>query len=211
MSQLLPAAMMLNVPAEPGSRSNLSEPDEDFDYDKLMTHEMYDTRQPAIAGNYMINAEVLASQSIELILDNVANILHEKYINSKLDGHTIESTYDLVELLFNTEFISYDHQSFADDADSEPVFIHCFFSLIYLFSPLFPLTIGEGPKLLPKKSQELKVSILIPFSPLFLLKHLSTHSLINFCLAHNDFNDNIESMLSEDRKALQRAKDIGRK
>jgi len=210
MSQLLPAAMMLNAPANPGSRSNLSEPDEDFDYDKLMTHEMYDTRQPTIAGNYMVNAEVLAHQSIELILDNVTNILHEKYINSKLDGHTIESTYDLVELLFNTEFISYDHQSFADDADSEPVLVDFFFWFIYLFSPLSPLIIGEGPKLHLKKSQELKVptSILI----FLLLHYLKTCCYLTlFCLAHNEFNDNIESMLSEDRKALQRAKEIGRK
>jgi len=168
---LLPATMMMNAPANPDSRSNLSDPDEDFDYDKLMTHEMYDTRQPTIAGNYMVNAEVLAHQSIEHILDNVANILHEKYINSKLDGHTIESTYDLVELLFNTEFITYDHHQFADDADAEP--------------PVVAIDNWGRSKIASKKVPRIE--------------------------AHNEFNDHVESMLSEDRKALQRAKDIGKK
>jgi len=121
MSYPTQSPMIFNAIVNPGSHSNLSDVEEDYDNDKLMTHEMYETKQPQIAGKYLVNAEVAAYEGVDRILNNVSRILHEKYINSKLDGHTIESTYDLIELLFCTEFISYDHHTFEDSADSEPV------------------------------------------------------------------------------------------
>ena len=112
------------VPANqvnPGSQSNISDLDDEYDTQKVVAHEMYDTKNPIITGKYMANSELSAFNTVERLLDNVANIMHEKYINSKLDGHTIESTYDLVEVLFNTEFINFDHHAFVDSVDEEPV------------------------------------------------------------------------------------------
>jgi len=155
----------------PGSQSNISDLDEEFDTQKVMTHEMYDTKNPIITGKYLANAEVAAFHTVERLLNNVANIMHEKYINSKLDGHTIESTYDLVEVLFNTEFITFDHNAFVDSVDEEPNVT----------------TIDNwGRSKIPSKK-------------------------ITKIDAKNEFTDHAESLLSEDRKALQKAKDVGKK
>ena len=118
-----PAHSPMNAGGSGGhdSRCDLSQVDEDYDIDKLVTHEIYDSRQPHLVAQHTNNAEVVAYHSVEKILTNVARILHEKYINSKLDGHVLESTYDLVELLFSTEFITFDNNPFADSVDAEPV------------------------------------------------------------------------------------------
>jgi len=163
--------MIFNAIVNPGSHSNLSDVEEDYDNDKLMTHEMYETKQPQIAGKYLVNAEVAAYEGVDRILNNVSRILHEKYINSKLDGHTIESTYDLIELLFCTEFISYDHHTFEDSADSEP--------------PVVAIDNWGRSKIASKKIPRID--------------------------ARMEFTDTAESMLSEDRKALQKAKDVGKR
>jgi len=162
------------VPANqvnPGSQSNISDLDDEYDTQKVVAHEMYDTKNPIITGKYMANSELSAFNTVERLLDNVANIMHEKYINSKLDGHTIESTYDLVEVLFNTEFINFDHHAFVDSVDEEPDVT----------------TIDNwGRSKIPSKK-------------------------ITKIDAKNEFTDHAESLLSEDRKALQKAKDVGKK
>lgn len=123
MANAMQAQMLFDEAIAAGSRQELSDADEEYDSQKLMTHELYDSKQPQIIGRHLINSEVLAYESFEKILDNVSQILHEKYINSKLNGHILESTYDLVELLFSTEFIAYDQHPFVDSADAEPVLI----------------------------------------------------------------------------------------
>jgi len=158
-------------PINPGSQSNISDLDEEYDTQKVMAHEMYDTKNPIITGKYMANSEVSAFNTVEHLLDKVANIMHEKYINSKLDGHTIESTYDLVEVLFNTEFINFDHHAFVDSVDEEPEVT----------------TIDNwGRSKIPSKK-------------------------ITKIDAKNEFTDHVESLLSEDRKALQKAKEVGKR
>jgi len=153
------------------SRCDLSGVDEDYDMDKLVVHEIYDSKQPQFVAQHTNNAEVVAYHSVEKILTNVARILHEKYINSKLDGHVLESTYDLVELLFSTEFIAYDNNPFADSVDAEPA--------------LVAIDNWGRSKIKPKKAKEAETKM--------------------------EFSEVGESMLGEERKVLQKAKDAGRK
>jgi len=119
----------------------------------------------------MASAEIVAFHSVDHILDKVAGILQEKYLNSKINGHTIETTHDLVDLLFNTEFIAFDKHKFVDAADEEPpaIFID-----------------NWGRSKIPSK----KVAVVE---------------------SHMEFNDGSETMFNEDKKVLQKAKDVGKK
>lgn len=121
--------LIINPPAIVGSQSHISDAEDEYDVTKLVAHEVYETKQPKITGRHMANAEVVAYESVDRLLNDVSQILQEKYLASKLDGHTVDSTYDLVELLFSTEFLSHDKHQFIDVVDTEPVY-KCYTSLI---------------------------------------------------------------------------------
>lgn len=106
-----------------GTHLDLSDAEEEYNVEKLNAHDVYESKQPKFVGRHMASAEIIAFQSVDHILDKVAGILQEKYLNSKINGHSIETTHDLVDLLFNTEFISFDKHKFVDNPDEEPVTI----------------------------------------------------------------------------------------
>lgn len=120
------------VPNAPGTHLDLSDAEEEYNVEKLNAHEIYETKNPKIVARHMASAETIAFHSIDHILDKVAGILQEKYLNSKINGHSIETTHDLVDLLFNTEFIAFDKHKFVDDADEEPVTISLSISKLIL-------------------------------------------------------------------------------
>lgn len=162
---------MINPPAIVGSQTHLSDIEDDYDVTKLAAHEIYETKQTKFTGRHMASAEVVAYESVDRLLNDVSHILQEKYLAAKLDGHTIDTTYDLVELLFNTEFIGHDKHEFVDVVDAEP--------------PVVSIDNWGRSKIASKK----------------LAKNES----------RMEFVDGMESMMSEDKRALQKAKDVGKK
>jgi hypothetical protein len=105
-------------------RSDISgneDKDKDTNNANVSLHEFYESTKPKFLGCHMVNAMIIANDTVELLLERVHTKITEKSLQAKLVPHIIQSTRNLMELIITTEKITVDRTIFTMEQDEEAV------------------------------------------------------------------------------------------